>query len=214
MTKSKRCSRCKIAKPVADFGIRVAALDGLHPYCKACVRAYCKARYVKHAEQIKTQVREYRIRNAEEIKRRARAQYAADKPKFTARIARYYEQNRNDLAAAARERRVGRDKEAEGVVRRAWRAANRDLRREQEHRRRAHKLGTMVIPVTRAMLDAKVNYWGRKCWVCSGPFEAIDHVKPLSKGGSHILANLRPICGSCNSKKHSTWPYAPLRSTA
>jgi 5-methylcytosine-specific restriction endonuclease McrA len=36
---------------------------------------------------------------------------------------------------------------------------------------------------------------------------AVDHVKPITKGGSHMPANLRPICGPCNSLKHNTWPY-------
>ena len=215
MIESKRCSRCKATKPVGEFGRRAAAPDGMHPYCKACVRAYCKARYATHAEQIKADAREYRARNADVVRQRGRATYAANREKYVAANARYYVQHREVRVAVARERRVSRDKDHEGVIRRAWRAANRDRRREQDHRRRANKRGTAVMPLTRAMIDAKVNYWGRKCWVCSGPFEAIDHVKPLSKGGSHILANLRPICGSCNSKKHSTWPFEPpLRSAA
>jgi 5-methylcytosine-specific restriction endonuclease McrA len=186
----------------------------MHPYCKACVRAYCKARYVKHAEQIKAEVRDYRARNVDLLRARSKASYEADKPKFAASMARYYKANREHLLAKARGYREALDMDVERAHKRAYRRANRDLTREWEHRRRAQERGTMVMPLTRAMIDAKVNYWGRKCWVCSGPFEAIDHVKPLSKGGSHILANLRPICGSCNSKKHSTWPYAPLRSTA
>jgi len=186
----------------------------MHPYCKACVREYCKARYATHTEQIKATVRDYRIRNAESIKERDRVRYQANRAKYAPRVARYYQENRERLLVKARAYRKALDMDVERAHKRAYRRANRDLTREWEHRRRAQERGTTVIPLTRAMIDAKVNYWGRKCWVCSGPFEAIDHVKPLSKGGSHILANLRPICGSCNSKKHSTWPYAPLRSTA
>jgi len=201
-------------KPVGEFGRRAAALDGLHPYCKVCVREYCKARYATHTEQIKAAIREYRVRNVEIVRERDRARYRTNKAKHAPRVARYYEKTRDVRVLYARERRLTLDIDAERAYKRAYRKANRDLTREWEHRRRAQERGTTVIPVTRAMIDAKVDYWGRKCWVCSGPFEAIDHVKPLSKGGSHILANLRPICGSCNSKKHSTWPYAPLRSTA
>jgi len=51
-----------------------------------------------------------------------------------------------------------------------------------------------------------MSYWGNKCWMCEGPFEHVDHVKPLSKGGPHILANLRPACASCNASKNDRWP--------
>ena len=34
----------------------------------------------------------------------------------------------------------------------------------------------------------------------------IDHVNPLSKGGSHTVENLLPSCPTCNFKKHNKTP--------
>lgn len=52
----------------------------------------------------------------------------------------------------------------------------------------------------------RVEIFGGLCWMCHVPWEEIDHVKPLSKGGSSWPANLRPICGACNEKKGAKWP--------
>ncbi len=45
--------------------------------------------------------------------------------------------------------------------------------------------------------------WGGLCWVCGVKAEATDHVIPLSRGGTHWPANLRPICKVCNSSKNA-----------
>jgi 5-methylcytosine-specific restriction endonuclease McrA len=73
---------------------------------------------------------------------------------------------------------------------------------------RARKRNAIIVPFTAMQLKDKCAYYGNKCWVCGNEYQAIDHVKPLAKGGSHMLANLRPICTPCNSNKRDTWPYA------
>ena len=35
----------------------------------------------------------------------------------------------------------------------------------------------------------------------------LEHVKPLNKGGAHLLCNLRPACGDCNRFKLQKWPF-------
>jgi hypothetical protein len=67
-----------------------------------------------------------------------------------------------------------------------------------------------TIPDSRAKVPAKG--WGR-CWYCgvmpdpsrwhSRP--TIDHLTPLSRGGTHFLDNLVPACVACHaSKGHDT----------
>jgi len=54
-------------------------------------------------------------------------------------------------------------------------------------------------------LAGRMAMWGNKCWMCGGSFDHVDHVKPLAKGGSNHLSNLRPACKSCNSTKSAKW---------
>lgn len=88
-----------------------------------------------------------------------------------------------------------------------WRAANLRRSAEAVTRRNARLRAATVVPFTKEQLYAKWAYWGDKCWVCGGLATATDHVKPISKGGAHILCNLRPICKPCNSRKSGRWPF-------
>lgn len=75
--------------------------------------------------------------------------------------------------------------------------------------RRARQAGVPTRPFTDEQWAQKIAYYGWRCWICgdgSVPLEA-DHVKPLSKGGAHMLCNLRPACRSCNASKNAKWPF-------
>lgn len=65
-------------------------------------------------------------------------------------------------------------------------------------RRRSMRNGAIKIGDWRA-LCARYNH---KCLACGleKPL-TIDHVIPLSKGGSNTIDNVQPLCASCNSIK-------------
>lgn len=44
--------------------------------------------------------------------------------------------------------------------------------------------------------------YGKRCLCCGATDNiSIDHIKPISKGGTNELNNLQPLCKSCNSSK-------------
>lgn len=67
-------------------------------------------------------------------------------------------------------------------------------------KRYALKLGVQGFH-TAEQAQARAVVYGNRCWLCGNPMQGMDHVIPLTRGGSDWPSNLRPICKPCNSRK-------------
>ncbi|HSN23714.1 MAG TPA: HNH endonuclease signature motif containing protein [Methylomicrobium sp.] len=78
-----------------------------------------------------------------------------------------------------------------------------DLAKRGWHKRRARLAGNGGS-YTRSEWRRLCDYYEHRCVCCGGKFHrlTVDHVIPLSKGGSNYIRNIQPLCRSCNSKKH------------
>ena len=96
----KRCSQCKVTKPLADFRRDKRVSTGLHSWCKVCFRAKEKVRYVVDGERIRTRNRERYRRNPETSRERERTNYHLRKTEHrNNRLARVFGLSANDYAA-------------------------------------------------------------------------------------------------------------------
>jgi 5-methylcytosine-specific restriction endonuclease McrA len=118
-------------------------------------------------------------------------------------------EHRRRLGREQANERRRRDPAADRARVRAWQKQNPERYRAIQARRRARRRDATVVRFTREQILAKVAYWGGRCWICGGSYEVIDHVKPLARGGAHMLSNLRPACRTCNLSKGGKWPYQP-----
>lgn len=93
-----------------------------------------------------------------------------------------------------------------------WKAANRHVLREQQHRRRALQREAYVEPVVRTEIFER-DRW--KCVLCgrkldpntaypASDFPTIDHIIPLAVGGTHEPQNVQAACLRCNRAKSYT----------
>lgn len=146
-----------------------------------------------------------------EIKRQYQARWLAKPEKLE--IARescrkWRRKHLENVRTTDRERSRARRKDPEYRAKqtaylREWRRANKDKTRAAKLKRR-QAIGEDQIASSE--LEMHLNSIGRKCVYCYGPYEHLDHVIPLSKGGRHLLKNLLPSCERCNeSKQDKHW---------
>lgn len=218
---TKHCKDCGQTKPRTDFYRDGSRTDGLSFYCRPCTRARNNARTAQDPEANRARARRWAIDNPER-KRATDAKWVAENRERVAEgQARWKRENRDRYRESLRDwYHANKDRHKE--LSRRWREQNPDEARETKRRwaranqdavrliaanRRARQRSLTTVPFTAAQLAQKWAYYGNKCWICHGPADSTDHVKPVAKGGAHMLCNLRPACRPCNSSKCDKWPF-------
>lgn len=194
---NRTCKTCGIEKPLTEFPRRSGCIEGRSPVCKSCYGAGRSTR--RRADLPAAKLREAAYRDS--TRKKQREHWRAYRTR--SRLA-------DPEACRAKLRaEYWSDPERARARNRAWHATNKEASRiistRRTARRRAHLASALVITFTREQFDARMAYWGDRCYMCAGPWGVVEHVKPISAGGAHCLANLRPACTSCNSSKGAKW---------
>lgn len=142
-----------------------------------------------------TKDREYRRRNLERLREYRRHYRMANQERQRLWFREYHQKNRDIIIAkVARWRR-------EHVERR------REIARLSAGRRHALKMGSKVERVSFNRIVER-DEW--RCWICHRRVAwrdlHLDHVVPLSRGGSHTEDNIRVTHATCNLKKNRKLP--------
>lgn len=161
--------------------------------CCECHRLRRMRRYRSNPEHERKKKRDYDARNRDQVNARARD--------FTARNP----QRRRDSVRRWRDANTEKD-------RASWRSyyhqnADRERDRSRAKRKRRSKAeGFCTIADLRRILKQQRN----RCAMCRISFRIIqkhlDHIIPLSKGGTHWPRNRQFLCEPCNLKKHAKDP--------
>lgn len=95
-----------------------------------------------------------------------------------------------------------------------WTQRNPERAREIVRRRRARLRSVPTFIVTERDIVRLIARHGGKCAYCAGILGDgyhMDHVMPVSLGGSNGIGNLAPACATCNTSKSnyllSEWRY-------
>lgn len=188
------------------------------------VKAYRAASVERHYDKLMKAWASYRAGNREKLRERTRAYQAANPEKVKASRAASYAKHKEKRRAEARDyceehREWSRAKSAEWrknnpEKRKAYYHANFDKNRFYQENRRARKLGAEGFHTKEDVERIRKDQNG-KCALCRvklcGVYH-IDHIVPLSKGGSNWPANLQLLCKPCNLSKGARDPIDHART--
>lgn len=182
----KKCNKCGQEKDL-ESGFYKKRGKYVSP-CKQCQKEYASTRkefkkitdakyYNKSKHKIRERQKRWKENNRDRVKEYAKNYARTRVQKFT-----------EDQIALNRSRQ------------KEYKKNNPSIIKLQKYRRRALDR-TAAGSFTHDQLANRIEMWGGLCYLCGSSYNSIDHVIPLSKGGTNFPANLRPICRKCNSRK-------------
>ena len=149
----------------------------------------------------KSYIQQYRENNQEHIKAQVSNYYLKNKESIKLAHANYYQNNKEHVLNRLKENKIKNPE----VQRKGWRT------------RRARVLNAESEPYT---TEEILELYGTACYLCGEEIDLtaprstavdgwekglqLDHLVPLSKGGTDLKENLRPSHGLCNIRKGTT----------
>lgn len=175
----RACTKCKRPQSLSEFTKHKKEPDGIRKYCRSCAKEMRRAWYVRNYVPSSDYYKKVQAAGASRVASGENARLCRE---------RYSKNPDKYKKMTARYHRENRDKSN------IWSLLYKHRKRSAEGY------------CSRSKLQARIDYYGGLCWLCQLPYTDIDHVKPVSKGGTNWPANLRPICGKCNKSKSNKWP--------
>lgn len=178
---------CPRCQKPGQFTLDKRTQDGLCYYCKDCKKELNKGYGSWYA------------RNKELGREQRRNYYSKHKDEMNARVRDNYAQNKTERGEQIKN----------------WKKANPLKVKLMSIQRRATKRGARGF-ATDAQIQARIDLFGGLCAYCGErEYEHLDHVIPLSRGGTCWPSNIRPACSFCNlSKGDRVWflvKFGPIK---
>lgn len=197
----KQCTKCKEFKPVTDFYKKSKAKDGLTYRCKSCLAVQSHEYHQRNKDICRDRLNSWREQNREYVRER-------DKE---------YRKTRPDIEFAKQKRYRDTHKDKLYIKGKNYRENNREYFRAKYKERADTVKNTSDGSVTQEFCNQLLEAQHYKCAYCGCDLtdknRNIDHIIPLSRGGTHTADNIHFVCVDCNMSKgnklESEWIYRP-----
>lgn len=179
-----------------------------------------------NAEAKRASVREWRAKNKERVAA-SKKRYKQSHPESVKQWRKtFYERHKEQVLQEAEAWRANNPERAKAVAREwveanrervrktksRWKQNNPDQSRADCHIRRARQFGVNHERFANSEVFERDGYVCQRCGVKTLPrthkrhprHPNLDHIIPLSKGGTHTRQNVQCLCHSCNWKKRNS----------
>ena len=198
-TGTKRCPRCDSVKSLEAFGLDPRRAQGRRTWCRECHNAANRDYSSRNADWRRKSLKEWRAANPEKVKAQSKRRIEKCKDDLYARTRAWWA---SDPERARLTRRKNAAKYPDRVAAR-WRT------------RRARKQNAPGAHTAQDIADI-IKLQFNKCAYCKKNLSCgyhVDHIVPLSKGGSNDRRNLQITCAACNIRKNDKDPLDYARQT-
>lgn len=199
------CSKCRIEKEITEFKKDKSKKSGRSSQCKECQKPYAKKYQLKNLDKWHDYNKKWRENNPKKSKEISDKWYQNNKE--------YHHQNMKEW----------RENNPEYMV--EWHCKNKDkynkTQREKWKNNPIHRLKSNIrtriyksiknkdnssinllgCPIEEYIIYLEKQFYGNMNWKNYGEYWEIDHIIPLSKGGSYHYTNTQPLTITENRTK-------------
>lgn len=178
-------------RSIADTCCRCGGVEGLvKGVCRPCRLAYAKAYYQTNKDRLKAANQRW-AENNREASRAIKKKWADANPDKQRLAIAAWNSNNSERASDNRKR---------------WNYENAALKNTYTVNRRHKLIGNLSKGIVKTLMEKQNGL----CACCGAPLVEyhIDHIRPVSKGGTNTDDNVQLLTPTCNMRKSDKWPIS------
>lgn len=186
----KKCAECSVDKLFSEYNKCSRAKDGLQAYCRDCQNKI---------------TRKWKKDNRQHVRKYDKLWWKKHPALKAAKFHRNYERNKAKRHQQSKNWNY-LNPEKRRMIRKSWQQRNKSKIADYQIIRCARMHNAPIVEkIDRQIIIERDN---STCYLwCKRKLPphmiTLDHVVPLSRGGTHTYDNLRVACQSCNSRKNA-----------